>query len=309
MRLASLVNELDSLSAGTDWLASLAEHGGQVRYEYSPANPILEKYGHASPSAAPSLRATPAGSSASLASEVFQSAPNSRSGTPSASPRMRTIDLAMTRSLKGDGTTSQQHSQRRHGSVDLSGGASSLRRVRSLAELQHKLEQTQREIESDDSLDDESASDDGTETATGTGEEGAETGDEWGDSRGASTTASGRSSRFSSRATSRAASRVQSREVSPLRRRVLEPLSGLDPHGGTSQAHTDLVMVRPLVRTSSPSRTLCSLFHFAASHPTTRPTRTLATQPTSRRPAAASTQPGSRARGTSAGASATSSAR
>ncbi|TNY24006.1 hypothetical protein DMC30DRAFT_388363 [Rhodotorula diobovata] len=220
----------------------LVEHGGQVRYEYSPSNPILEKYGHASPSAGTSLRATPAGSSASLASEVFQSAPNSRSGTPSASPRMRTIDLAMTRSLKGDGTTSQQHSQRRHGSVDLSGGASSLRRVRSLAELQHKLEQTQREIESDDSLDDESASDDGTETATGTGEEGAETGDEWGDSRGASTTASGRSSRFSSRATSRAASRVQSREVSPLRRRVLEPLSGLDPHGGLSQAHTDLVM-------------------------------------------------------------------
>ncbi|GAA5932149.1 hypothetical protein JCM3775_004251 [Rhodotorula graminis] len=220
----------------------LVEHGGQVRYEYTPTNIILEKYGYASSSTAPSLRATPLGSSASLSSEVFQSAANSRTGTPSASPRTRTLELAMTPSLRGDSTLGpappSQWAPRRHGSVDLSGGAgpgSSLRRVRSLAELQHKLEQTQREIDSDDSLDDDSASD---ETATA---EGGETGEEGTDSRFASTTASGRSSRFSSRATSRAVSRAQSREVSPMRRRALEPLSGLDPHG-SGQAHLDMVM-------------------------------------------------------------------
>ncbi|BGP37154.1 hypothetical protein JCM10450v2_001060 [Rhodotorula kratochvilovae] len=213
----------------------LVEHGGKVRYEYTPANPILEKYGRASSSVAPSPRSTPSVSSVSLPAEVFHSVPGTRTNTPAASPRTRTIDLVMTPSLKSDsaGGSSFPWGHRRLGSTEPGGASGSLRRVRSLAELQQKLEQTQREIDSDDSMD-ESASD-GAETETAGGETAEE-----GDSRGASTTVSGRSSRFSSRAPSRA----QSREVSPLRRRVLELQPALDARGGPSE-QVDMTVMSP----------------------------------------------------------------
>ncbi|GAA6004136.1 SEC14 family lipid-binding protein, partial [Rhodotorula paludigena] len=201
----------------------LVEHGGKVHYEYTPANPILEKYGRSTypPSSATSSRGpTPSASSASLNAEVFHSAPGTRSTTPAASPRVRTLDLAMTPTLRASDSGFFSRSNSGSGSsrrlrAGESGSTGGLRRVRSFAELQQKLEQTQREIDSEDSIDD-SASDDVGSLGEGPGE-----GDESEISRTASGTASGRSSRFSSRATSRAVSR----EVSPVRRRGLDPLT------------------------------------------------------------------------------------
>ncbi|GJN87893.1 hypothetical protein Rhopal_000848-T1 [Rhodotorula paludigena] len=155
----------------------LVEHGGKVHYEYTPANPILEKYGRSTypPSSATSSRGpTPSASSASLNAEVFHSAPGTRSTTPAASPRFRTLDLAMTPTLRASDSgffsrsNSGSGSSRRLRSGE-SGTAGGLRRVRSFAELQQKLEQTQREIDSEDSIDD-SASDDVGSLGEGPGE-------------------------------------------------------------------------------------------------------------------------------------------
>ena len=87
-----------------------------------------------------------------------------------------------------------------------------------MAELQAKLEETQRELDSEDSVgsEDSDAGEEDTQSeyaGGGTGESGYP-----------STSHSRRSSRFSSRATSRATSR----EASPARRRGLEPLSTTD---------------------------------------------------------------------------------
>ena len=103
-----------------------------------------------------------------------------------------------------------------------------LRRVRSLAELQQRLEQTQREIDSEDSIDESGSENEGgtsnfddqdPEAAGGTAGDGGETSEY---STSASTVASAISSKYSSRVVSRSASR----EGSPNRsRRAIEPLT------------------------------------------------------------------------------------
>ncbi|GAA5879251.1 hypothetical protein JCM16303_003135 [Sporobolomyces ruberrimus] len=193
----------------------LVEHGGNVQYEYSPSNPILEQYGQAQPdSVTPSMPPSANASSTSLRSEVFQSAgEGSRPGTPSLS--RRTSGLVMTTSSKAQ-ESSSWFSGWGKGSkkTEAENGTGTLRRVRSLAELQAKLEETQRELDSEDSISssDEEGQDEDTQSeyAGGTGESGYP-----------STSQSRRSSRYSSRATSRA----NSRDASPARRRGLEPLS------------------------------------------------------------------------------------
>ncbi|GAA5964478.1 hypothetical protein JCM3765_006295 [Sporobolomyces pararoseus] len=204
----------------------LVEHGGNVQYEYSPSNPILEKYGQLQPeSAAPSRPPSTNVSSASLKSEVFHSAgENSRSNTPALS--RRPSGLAMTATPKAQVQSTSWFGSwgraAKKSEIDVAaagGGTGSLRRVRSLAELQAKLEETQREIDSEDSIDSSDEEEDGGETETqsefaaGTGESGYP-----------STSQSRRSSRYSSRATSRA----NSRDTSPARRRGIEPLSTTD---------------------------------------------------------------------------------
>ena len=113
-----------------------------------------------------------------------------------------------------------------------------LRRVRSLAELQQRLEQTQREIDSEDSIDESGSEEgvtydfddqdpeaiDGTAVADGGGGETSEY------STSASTVASAISSKYSSRVVSRSASR----DGSPNRsRRTIEPLT---PTGAASKS-------------------------------------------------------------------------
>ncbi|GAA5896949.1 hypothetical protein JCM6882_007314 [Rhodosporidiobolus microsporus] len=204
----------------------LVEHGGSVQYEYTPSNPILEKYGRplyplSRPSSAyPSPGPTPSVSSASLHGDVFHSAP--ASGPPTPSHSRRPSSLAMTPATPGSKAAGTSGWPWNWGFTPTapstappeSGGG--LRRVRSLAELQQKLEQTRREIDSDDSTIDSASEFDDESTEV---EQPARF--EPDGSRATSVAASGRSSRFSSRATSRAVSR----EVSPMRRRVLEPLS------------------------------------------------------------------------------------
>ncbi|GAA5876893.1 hypothetical protein JCM3774_000801 [Rhodotorula dairenensis] len=239
----------------------LVEHGGKVQYEYSPTNPILEKYGKcqisinglSSPfaSRAPS-RAT---SSSSLHHEVFHSAPGSGTGTPSLSRKqsglmMTTRDEHEIASATPPPSTSSwfsfgrgSHNGRAPPAADSANGHAGvgtgdmtprgMRRVRSLAELQQRLEQTQREIDSEDSIDD-SGSDSGTYDfeAGGLGppsDDGAEASECSTNTTTAatpSTVASARSSRYSSRVGSRAVSR----EGSPNRlRRAIEPFTPASP--------------------------------------------------------------------------------
>lgn len=206
----------------TESSIGFTEHGGNVQYEYTPSNPILEKYGQPQPESTTHSRAPSTNvSSASLKSEVFHSAgENSRPGTPSLS--RRTSGLVMTTANKASPPTASTSWFGGWGKgtkkVDTEAGTGSLRRVRSLAELQAKLEETQRELDSEDSVgsEDSDAGEDDTQSeyaGGGTGESGYP-----------STSHSRRSSRFSSRATSRATSR----EASPARRRGLEPLSTTD---------------------------------------------------------------------------------
>ncbi|GAA5851015.1 hypothetical protein JCM8547_009155 [Rhodosporidiobolus lusitaniae] len=211
----------------------LVEHGGTVKYEYSPANPILEKYGPLSqppsrPSSAyPSPLPSPSASTASLRSDVFHSVLNSRPGTPSAAHRPSGLLMTPARSSGGTGWPWGWGSSARQRYEPESGGG--LRRVRSLAELQKKLEQTQREIEEDEST---------TESTTTSEDEGTE----GSVLRAGSVAASARSSRFSSRATSRATSRAVSREASPARRRKLEPLSTTSTWKEASRPHEHHVL-------------------------------------------------------------------
>ncbi|GAA5831274.1 hypothetical protein JCM11251_007816 [Rhodosporidiobolus azoricus] len=204
----------------------LVEHGGTVQYEYTPTNPILEKYGrplHPSsrPSSAyPSPFPTPSASSASLHTDVFHSAPATGPSTPTHSRHSSTLAMTPTTPVhKGSSASGWPWNW---GFTPFTGRASEpesaggLRRVRSFAELQQKLEQTRREIDSDDSVLD-SASEMGEESPDLEQPERFEAEE----SRATSAAPSARSSRFSSRATSRAVSR----EVSPMRRRVLEPLA------------------------------------------------------------------------------------
>ncbi|GAA6009894.1 hypothetical protein JCM11491_000855 [Sporobolomyces phaffii] len=206
----------------------LVEHGGKVHYEYTPVNPIMEKYGNAQlDSATPSRPPSTNASSVSLRNEVFSAAGDqSRPLTPALS--RRPSGLSMTMAVPTQAAQSSSwfggwgRGQKKTESEN--GGTGSLRRVRSLAELQAKLEETQRELDSEDSIstDEEDEGDGGpggeeetqSEYAGGTGESGYP-----------STTHSRRSSRYSSRATSRA----NSRDTSPARRRGLEPLSTTDP--------------------------------------------------------------------------------
>ncbi|GAA5955131.1 hypothetical protein JCM21900_001620 [Sporobolomyces salmonicolor] len=206
----------------------LVEHGGNVKYDYTPSNPILERYGRpvhsTSSSAYPSPTPSPSVSSASLHAEMFQSALSNRPSTPSLSrrPSGLTMTAASKRTSPSSTTTpapasgwslgSWARPKRTEGEPE----PAPLRRVRSLAELQAKLEETQREIDSEDSIG-SSDEDGGSELATGTG-----------DSVFPSSVQSARSSRFSSRATSQATSR----ESSPVRRRSLEPLSALGTRFG-----------------------------------------------------------------------------
>ncbi|GAA6061707.1 hypothetical protein JCM10212_004939 [Sporobolomyces blumeae] len=203
----------------------LVEHGGKVEYEYTPANPILEKYGYSpstcSESGPSSVAPSTNVSSTSLRTEVFHSAEPSRPATPSLSRRPSGLTMTSGTSAASSKFVSSWfggwgRSAKGKGSEQDAG----LRRVRSFAELQAKLEETQRELDSEDSID----SDDDDEGPDGESELGAETVE----SGTLSRTQSRRSSRFSSRATSRTVSRDVSRETSPTRRRVLEPLSTLD---------------------------------------------------------------------------------
>ncbi|GAA5901847.1 SEC14 family lipid-binding protein [Sporobolomyces salmoneus] len=197
----------------------LVEHGGNVRYEYDPSNPILEKYGQLQTESANHSRAPSTNvSSTSLRSDVFQSAGDSNRSVPPALSR-RTSGLTMTSSKATPPPSSSWFGSWGRGSkqaeTEVVGGGGPLRRVRSLAELQAKLEETQRELDSEDSIDSEGEDEEDvdetqSENAGGTGESGYP-----------STSQSRRSSRYSSRATSRATSR----ETSPARRRGLEPLS------------------------------------------------------------------------------------
>ncbi|GAA5876066.1 hypothetical protein JCM1840_002761 [Sporobolomyces johnsonii] len=206
----------------------LVEHGGNVKYDYTPSNPILERYGRplhsTSSSAYPSPIPSPPVSSTALHAEMFQSALANRPSTPSLS--RRPSGLTMTAASKPTASSSTAtpatapgwslgswgRPKRTEGDLE----PAPLRRVRSLAELQAKLEETQREIDSEDSIA-SSDEDGGSEFATGTG-----------DSVFPSSIQSARSSRFSSRATSQAVSR----ESSPVRRRSLEPLSALGSRFG-----------------------------------------------------------------------------
>ncbi|KWU45647.1 hypothetical protein RHOSPDRAFT_32569 [Rhodotorula sp. JG-1b] len=259
----------------------LVAHGGKVQYDYSPANPILEKYGQcqlsvtglSSPfaSRAPS-RAT---SSSSLHHEVFHSAPGSGTGTPILS--RKPSGLAMT--TRDDSEAASSSSWFSFGSglrtrrapptaemlgttatsmTTINGGEMTprgLRRVRSLAELQQRLEQTQREIDSEDSIDESGSEEgatydfvdqepeaiDGTAVADGGGGETSEY------STSASTVASAISSKYSSRVVSRSASR----DGSPNRsRRTIEPLT---PTGAASKSARalDLEILSPY-NTSNP---------------------------------------------------------
>lgn len=211
------------------------EHGGNVEYEYTPSNPILDKYGQpqgesATPSRPPSTNV----SSTSLRSDVFHSAgDNSRALTPALSRRPSGLAMTTTTTTTSKapsswfgnywGWRSQSDPQEDTAGA---GGTGPLRRVRSLAELQAKLEETQRELDSEDSISSGDDDDDGGDGEAGDGNE-TETRSEYanggtGESGYPSTAQSRRSSRYSSRATSRATSR----ETSPARRRGgLEPLS------------------------------------------------------------------------------------
>lgn len=240
----------------------VTEHGGRVQYEYSPANPILDKYGKcqisvnglSSPftSRAPS-RAT---SSSSLHHEVFHSAPGSGAGTPSLSRKPSGLMMTMARDDSeaaepatppptsswfsfGRGSLSGRTAPTADSSNGHAGGAGDMtprgiRRVRSLAELQQRLEQTQREIDSDDSIDD-SGSDTGTYDFDGRGADtdGGAAPSGYSTTTTVSTVASTRSSRYSSRV----GSRVVSREGSPNRpRRAVEPLTPASPAARESKA-------------------------------------------------------------------------
>ncbi|GAA5979238.1 hypothetical protein JCM10908_002851 [Rhodotorula pacifica] len=265
----------------------LVEHGGKIQYEYSPANPILQKYGQSQislnglPSPYGSRAPSRATSSSSLHHEVFHSAPGSGAGTPSLSRRQS--GLVMTTRGESEAaastavpppTTASWFSFGRgsrtrrlppltatttNGLNGINGAhhggettPSGLRRVRSLAELQHRLEQTQREIDSEDSIDESGSDEGGTYTFD---EEGSATGgaaahgegETSGYSTQASTVPSARSSRYSSRVGSRAVSR----EGSPNRyRRGIEPLT---PAGaiGTEARALDLEILSPY-NTSNP---------------------------------------------------------
>ncbi|GAA6030149.1 hypothetical protein JCM8097_009287 [Rhodosporidiobolus ruineniae] len=215
----------------------LVEHGGKVQYEYSPGNPILEKYGRPlhplsrPPSARPSAAPTPSASSSSLHQEVFHSAAGSRNHTPALS--RRPSGLIMTSAgLRTGGHPAAPGWPWNWGFTSSVPAAEpesvgGLRRVRSLAELQQKLEQTQRELDSDDSIVD-SASEVSEEATDLTQPERFDVDSPAVTAGSAAGSLSARSSRFSSRyssrAASRAVSRTVSRDVSPMRRRALEPL-------------------------------------------------------------------------------------
>ncbi|BGP22182.1 hypothetical protein JCM10295v2_001060 [Rhodotorula toruloides] len=206
----------------------LVEHGGNIKYDYTPANPILDRYGRPphltnsiASSAYPSPGPTPSASSASLHGEVFHSAPPSRPITPAMSRRQSGLVMtAASSKVESSGSTSWFGFGRRPPPPQGEASPSGLRRVRSFAELHKKLEQTQREIDDDDSLSEE-------QSEFGAGDGGSADGEQGESSRGPSTIASARSSRFSSRAGSRVQSRTVSRsvsrEASPSRRRSVEP--------------------------------------------------------------------------------------
>ncbi|BGP13285.1 hypothetical protein JCM10213_004945 [Rhodosporidiobolus nylandii] len=205
----------------------LIQHGGRVQYEFTSSNSIFRKYGRpllsasVPSSACPSIRPTPSVSSTSLHTEAFHSAP----GTPSLSGRHG--GLVMTPSARAGPPSSvgwpwNWGSSSASDRQPESGGG--LRRVRSIAELQQRLEQTQREIESDDSAVESVSDYDGDADR----------------SEAASFAASGGSSRWSSRATSRASSR----EGSPRRRRTREPLKMTSVGEGEAKA-TELRTVSP----------------------------------------------------------------
>ncbi|GAA6000778.1 hypothetical protein JCM10207_004656 [Rhodosporidiobolus poonsookiae] len=198
----------------------LVAHGGTVDYKYSPANPILEKYGQAllppsRPSSAyPSPHPSRSPSSTSLSTAMYHSAPNSRPTTPTLSRRPSGLVMTPAKPAGEASSAGWPWNWVRGGRAEPESGGG-LRRVRSFAELQQRLEQTQREIDSDDSiLDSASEHEDEASEATQPDRFDPES------PGGSSLAPSGRSSRFSSRA----ASRVPSREVSPMRRRTLEPL-------------------------------------------------------------------------------------
>ncbi|GAA5936887.1 SEC14 family lipid-binding protein [Sporobolomyces koalae] len=202
----------------------LVEHGGKVQYEYTPSNPILERYGQFEPeSRTPSRSPSTNVSSASLRSDVFQAGgETNRSSAPTLS--RRTSSLTMTSTNQPQTRTQTSSSwftrwTRGPNKIETEAGTGALRRVRSFAELQARLEETQRELDSEDSIDsDESDGDEGGDLQSEAAEGGT------GESGYPSTSHSRRSSRFSSRATSRATSR----DTSPARRRGLEPLSTTD---------------------------------------------------------------------------------
>ncbi|BGP05337.1 hypothetical protein JCM10049v2_001142 [Rhodotorula toruloides] len=223
----------------------LVEHGGNVKYDYTPANPILDKYGRlphlttsTASSAYPSPGPTPSASSASLHGEVFHSAPPSRPITPAMSRRQSGLVMTAASSKAESSGSSGWFGFGRRPPPQSEGSPSGLRRVRSLAELHKKLEQTQREIDDDDSLSEEQSEYGAGDGGSADGEQGESFGPD--SSRGPSTVASGRSSRFSSRAGSRVQSRTVSRsvsrEASPSRRRSVEPLTTAGG-GGVGDMH------------------------------------------------------------------------
>ena len=312
-----------------------------MQYDYSPANPILEKYGQcqlsvtglSSPfaSRAPS-RAT---SSSSLHHEVFHSAPGSGTGTPILSRKpsglvMTTRDDSEAASSSswfsfGSGLrtrrappTAEMLGTTATSMTTINGGEMTprgLRRVRSLAELQQRLEQTQREIDSEDSID-ESGSEEGAtydfddqepEAIAGTAVAdggGGETSEYW---TSASTVASAISSKYSSGVVSRSASR----DGSPNRsRRTIEPLT---PTGAASKSARALDLEILVSRTPKvgagvifqPRANHAAAACLSCSHRTTLRIRTLAIRLMSR--LRRSTRPARRGLASHAGGSATSS--
>lgn len=181
----------------------LVEHGGKVAYTYSKSNPILRKYAGpesalfeasaAYPSPAPSPMISRSPSFHSLHQDVFHSAPSTRPTTPRIP-----ASLSMTPSMHNIAQMESEPQSRD------SGPTSAIRRVTSLADLQRRLLETQRAIESSESDDDES---DGTTALA---------------------------SPFSSRAPSREVSRANSREPSPGRKssRWISPYHGANPYYG-----------------------------------------------------------------------------
>ncbi|BGP53321.1 hypothetical protein JCM8202v2_000880 [Rhodotorula sphaerocarpa] len=155
----------------------LVEHGGKVQYSYSPANPILQKYGRSqlagdslsSPlhSRAPSR----ALSSSSLNRDFFPTSSAMTPAIPTLSRRSSASGAGLRIEANGPAEAAGPASPSSWFSFGRSSRArrpapgtdghltpNGLRRVRSLASLQQRLEQTQREIDSEDSVD-ESASD------------------------------------------------------------------------------------------------------------------------------------------------------